>query len=330
MHNQRLGISLLAALALFTAACGSSTSTVTGVPGAQANASQFAGQFLGTNNLNGGQTGAVDLQVDPFGRITGVLRVVAAPVTPAGILLPVGSYLVSGTINPQTGSFSVSGSLPGLSDFTLVGTVPTGTDQGSYVLTIGGETFTGVLQSAGLGMPGPSPSPGQGTNRLVGGGTLSGFIFSPLGGYNGVNPPVNTASLIGGVVRDGSNNNNTATISISQSQIVGTSVTIRALVVGVVTGASPLTVGQTYPLVSTPNGEGSLISLSETTGTTIDRAWAPTPNSAGNVTITSLTDTSIQLDFQFTNLGPNSEAPGTAAGGFDTSGTVVGNFVQLP
>jgi hypothetical protein len=337
MNHSKFGLALLGTLALFTAACGSGGSTVGGVPGGPVAAvNPFAGQFLGTNPLNGGQTGAVDLQVDSLGRVTGVFRVVAPPAPPAGILLPAGSYIVSGNVNFQTGVFSLTGSLPGVGDFTLTGTLPTGTNQGSYLLTIGGESFPGVIQNASLGVPNPNPNPGpgggtqDGVNRLVGGGTLSGFTFTPSGGYNGVNPPVSGSSLIGGAVRDGSNSNNTATISISQSQIVGTSVTIRALVVGVVTGASPLTVGQTYPLATTPTGQGSIISLSETTGTTIDKAWAPTANSAGNVTITSLTDTAIELDFEFTNLGPNSADPGAAVGGFDTAGHVLGNFVQLP
>ncbi|CAN0412310.1 unnamed protein product, partial [Phaeothamnion confervicola] len=164
-------------------------------------------------------------------------------------------------------------------------------------------------------------------SHFVTSGTLSSFVFNPDGNYNGTNPPVDGNSLVAGTVVTGSTNNNQVTLGVSFTQISGNSVHIRTLAIGVVTHGNALVVGQSYPLVVTQGGDGSAVSLSETTGTNIDKAWTIASSTTGSATVTSLTSNSVGLDFTFTNVGPNTAAAtSTATGTFSTSGHITGNF----
>lgn len=325
-----VGAILLALATFFVSACGSSSNDdLNQISGQQGNAGQgnlsYVGRFLGANNLFNGQTSVLDLTTSTSGSATGTLTVSTVPVRGQGVTTP-GTYPVSGSVNLANGFFQVSGTITGVGPFAIEGTLPVGTAQGSYTLSINGQTFAGVIQNSNLGTPTP-PNNNNPTGDLITSGTLSSFIFAPDGSYNGVNPPVSNSDRFGGAVGTGQNDINSATIAVTNSTVSGTTVNLRAFVVSVnLPDGEELTVGETYPLAGT-NGRGAVISLSESTGTTVNRAWAPTASTTGSVTITSLTDTAIEMDFDFSNVGPNSEvANNTATGSFDTSGHLVGNF----
>lgn len=79
-----------------------------------------------------------------------------------------GTYTVSGTVDPTTGAFQLTGSIGGEA-FTMQGVLPTATTgDGSYTLTAGGETYTGTFAAPNTSTPVPTnptptaPTPGNG------------------------------------------------------------------------------------------------------------------------------------------------------------------------
>lgn len=368
---------LIALLIFFVAACGDSrdVNVISGQQGGGQNQRPFVGQFLGANTLGGGQTAILDITVGNDGGATGTVAVAGPNVPAQAVTIAPGVYDVTGTVDPATGAFNMSGNFPGVGPLGISGQLPTGTNQGTYQMTVNGQSFSGVVQSASQGVPNPPSGGGAtsggtggttstgggssgtgtggttstggttgtsstggttggagGTQRLIQGGTLAPFTFSPDGAYNGVNPPVSGSSLITGAVITGSSTDNSINIAVNETAVSAAGASIRALVIGVVAhNGEALVVGKTYPLASSGTASGSLISLSESTGTTVTRAWAPTSGTTGSVTIVRLTATQVELSFTFNGVGPNSEVSGnTAAGGFSTSGTVVGNLAPTP
>lgn len=319
---------ILGLLTLFVTSCGDSNG-IDDISGQQGNPGgpnlTFPGAYLGANNLDPGQTAVLDLDVATNGQATGFLNV-RDTVAAQTIDINPADYPISGSVNLTTGTFNLTGSFPGLGAFTILGTLPVGNNLGTYVLTVNGRTFNGNIQNANLGVPNPPGGGGGGGNqRLILGGEVLDFTFTPDGSYNGVEPPVDATSLIGGAVVTGSATQNLVTISLSE--IEGSAV--RGLVFGIVTqDGEALVVGETYPLVATNTETGSVLSLSESVGTTVTEAWvATTGTSAGSVTLVALDDNGVEVDFNFTNVIPNSAvANNTAAGTFDISGTVVADF----
>jgi hypothetical protein len=326
---------IIGLLTFFVAACGDSNNfdDISGQRGNPGNQNPiFAGAYLGANNFVS-QTAVLELDVANNGTATGTMTVSNLLQAQALEINP-GVYDLTGTVNMSTGGFNLSGSFPGIGNFSIVGVLPVGNNQGSYTLTLNGQTFNGLIQNANLGTPTPPANGGNtGDQRIILGGTLSNFTFTPDGDYNGVNPPVDGGSVIGGAVVTGSDEENVVTISISETTVNGSSVDVRSLVFGIVThNGQELVVGETYPLVMNEDGDGSLLSLQSTTGTTVNAAWTSTPGtSAGTVTLVALDDEGVELDFNFTNIIPNSEvANNLAEGTFDISGTVVAEFANLP
>jgi len=330
--SRTLATSLLITLVtVFTVACGSSSDdfVINGNNGGNGGGNAgFTGQYLGANNLSNGQTGTLDFTVDSNGLGSG--NFVAGAVSPQTIDISAGTYAVSGQVNLTTGAFSLTGSVPNVGPFTIVGTIPTGTNQANYQFTINGQTFQGVLQAASQGQPNPPASGNEG--RLISGGTLANFLFQPDGSYNGVNPPVTGSSLISGAVGEGVNGKKSATVLLSETQIVGQSAIVRSLAITIVAAdGNELVVGQTYPLASSADGDGVVIALSESEGDNVTEGWSLTPSTTGQAIITDLNDNSITIDFTFNSVGPNSEIENNpAVGTFSTSGLITGNFVATP
>jgi hypothetical protein len=326
-------------LTLFIAACGDSNDFQE-VSGQRGNSNQnlaFVGSWLGANNLGAGQSATLSMTVANSGQATGSLTVDQPLVSNQAVTIPTGTYPLSGTVNLATGAFSLSGTLTGLGPISISGQLPIGNSQGAYSITINGQTFSGVIQNADLGTPTPPSNDDDddddddddsGNSHLILGGTLSNFVFTPDGSYNGANPPVDESSLITGAVVTGSAEENAVTIAISETTIGSQGAQVTALAFGVVThDGEPLEVGHTYPLVSTEDGDGSVVSLSDTTGTTITSDWISTEDTTGSVTITALTDDEVELDFTFTGVAPNPEVEGNESEGtFSTSGHVSADF----
>lgn len=327
---------VVSALALLVVGCGGSNSlAVGGTPAVNQGGVQqtFVGQFLGANMLTNNQNSVVNVNTFTSGQAAGTIQVLAPGVSPQGFVITPGIYDASGSFDPINGGFTLSGTFPGIGTFTVTGTLPSAGNPGTYNLSVNGETFAGAIQPANLGTPtppsstpSPSPSPGQGDNRQIAGGTFSVFNFTPNGGYNGVNPPVTTQSLLTGVYTNNTSGSNLVTLVLTE---LGAQT--RTLTLSIITqNGRPVNVGQTYQLVTNPTEDGALATLNESTGTTVTRGWAQVANTTGQMRVISLTDTTIEVEFQFMGLGPNSEIANNGAQGFfDVSGQVVANFITI-
>lgn len=319
--RRAVSAALLTSLALFSAACGGSGGDTSGFNNPQSN--PFQGRFSGSGGLSNGQSGTLNLTVGADGLATGTYVVRNAPVAMlANFSVATGAYSVSGSVDPNTGAFTVSGSVPDFGTFSITGFVPLGSGLGNYVVTINGQTFTGSIGPSGANSGGGSNT---GTTRPILSGSLSSFIFTPGGSFNGVNPPVSNP-LVTGEITTGTNDNNHLVLALAQT---GSPITnIRALGFIVTTHGNPLTTG-TYNILQNASDTGFTVSLSDTTGTTINQAWAQTAGTTGTFTITSLTDTQVEADFNVSNVGINSQQPGSAAGTFSTSGHIQASISSL-
>lgn len=289
----------------------------------------LAGRYLGASNVSANQASTLDVTVAANGSITGNLTVLA-PVVPQTI--NTGTYPVTGAVNLNTGTFSLSGTIPGLGAFSISGTLPTSGNVGTYTITINGQTFNGVIQPASLGQPNPpsNTNNGGGNSQIIQGGTLSNFMFTPDGNYNGDNPPVDAMSIIGGAVGEGADGSESASIILSEVIGINPSIVRTFAITIVVPSGENLQVGTTYNLADT-NGRGTVFALTDSEGVTAVEGWSLTASTTGSATITAMDANSITIDFTFSSVGPNSEiANNPATGTFSTSGTIVGNFATIP
>ena len=325
--SRLLAILFLSVVTVCVSACGNTNFddfTQTGSGGGLS----LAGRYLGANNLNGSQTSNLDVTVANDGSAKGNLTVNAVTAQ----TINAGTYPVTGTVNLTTGTFSFSGTITGLGSFTITGTLPVSGNVATYQLTINNQTFSGSIQPASLGTPNP-PSGGSGTSnsKLISGGTLSNFTFTPGGSYNGANPPVSTSSLISGAVGTGVNGEDSATFALTETSLVNNVARVRSFVVSIVVPAGEdLVVGTTYNLAD-QNKRGAVIALSESEGVNVVNGYSLTSGTTGQVTLVALDSNSITIDFTFNNVGPNSEISGNPSQGtFSTSGRIVGNFAKVP
>ncbi len=293
------------------------------------NNSNLAGRYFGANNLNAGQVGNLDITVTPNGTANGTYTVRNSIPNQT---ITTGTYGVSGNVNLTTGVFSFAGNITGFGPFSMTGTLPTAGKVATYTFTINGQTFTGAIQPAAQGMPNPPQNNGGGGDgKMIQGGTIQSFVFTPAGGYNGKNPPVTTAANIAGALGTGAQGQDSLSLVLSEFTLDGATATTQLFTVSVVVpDGEDLTVGTAYPLVGN-NGRGAFVTLNTVVGTATTTGWAIGAETQGTLTITSLTDTNVTVEFNFTNLVPNPEIENnTALGSFNTSGRITGNFVNLP
>lgn len=312
---------------VFTSACGNNSNLDEYVNNSINNGNTLAGQYLGANNLNSGQVGTLDVTVAQDGSASGTYKVTNPTV---GQTITTGTYPVTGSVNLTTGTFTLSGTIPGLGAFSISGVLPISGNVANYTITINNQTFTGAIQPASQGTPTPPSNNGGATSKLISSGTLSNFLFTPDNSYNGANPPVSNSSLFGGAVATGSDNSQSATLLLSETSLNGQTATIRSFTVSVVVpSGETLQAGTTYPLVS--NGRGAFLTLNKSVGVTAVEGWTIGANTTGSATIVSLDANSITVNFSFNNLVPNTGiANNTATGSFNTSGTITGNFANIP
>jgi hypothetical protein len=320
----------LAIFVLFIVSCGGSSSS-DNTTQAPVNDSQF--RYLGNNSFNNAQSGALDFSVFGNGSASGTFTVtndIAAQTNVAP-----GTYTVIGSGSLVNSIFSLSGTFPGLGLFVIQGRLPAGSAQADYAITVNNQTFQGVLQNASLGFPNPgNNNNGNNEGRLISGGTVNSLLFLPDGGYNGDNPPVDTNSTISGAFGPGANGEQTLTIALSEV-FVGNTTQTNILTVSIVDpNGNDLVMNQAYNVIVNSGSAGSVATLNETVGTntTPDRSWVSlAETTTGTATITALTDTQVTLEFNFDSMVPNSEVAGnSAAGSFDLSGSITGNFSTTP
>ena len=324
--RQYRGILLLAFSLLFFVSCGDSSEDVV-INNTQNQ--QF--RYLGANSFNNGQNGTLDFTVFGNGTASGTMQV-ANDVSPQTTGTP-GSYPVNGTASLATNSFTISGTIPGLGDFIIIGTLPQGNAQTTYVITFrNNAAFQGILQSAALGVP-SVPGNGGGDSQLISGGTVNNleFQFSPE--YNGDEPPVDAQSVISGAFGEGQDGQQSLTITLSETVAVGPPTQINLLTVSIVDpSGADLVVNQAYPVSVNDTDAGSLATLSEVVGVDTEKGWVTLgQTTTGTATITALSDTQVTVEFNFDNLVVNSEVTNNmATGSFDLIGSVTGNFAATP
>lgn len=140
-------------------------------------------------------------------------------------------------------------------------------------------------------------------------GQISALVFTPDGLYNGSNPPVSTGSAMGGSLNVDSEDNNNLDLTLTEGD--------RTLRLGVVSGADPLTTGLLYDL-----GLGAFLNLQDLSAGSL--TWGATAVSNGSITIVALDDTSIEVNFNFTAVQPE-----TGLGTFDISGHLTADLTPL-
>ncbi len=137
----------------------------------------FAGHYRSTVTLDGGRTGTMDLTVQPDGTATGELVIsdggtAAAGSGSAGAV--VANVSLSGSVNLDTGEFSIAGSYVDAQGQTVpinvAGTLPFQIGgAGTVTFQIGPNGFTGSINSAVASTPTPTPTgtPIAGTTHFI-------------------------------------------------------------------------------------------------------------------------------------------------------------------
>jgi hypothetical protein len=323
--KQYRGVLLLAFSLLFFVSCGDSSEELV-----VTNTQNQQFRYLGANSFDNGQNGTLDFTVFGNGSASGTMQV-AADVNPQTVGTP-GTYPVNGTASLASNTFTLSGTIPGLGDFIIVGTLPQGNAQTNYVITFrNNAAFQGVLQSAALGVP---AIPGNGgDSQLISGGTVNNLEFQFSNDYNGDNPPVDTQSVISGAFGEGQDGQQSLTITLSETVAVGPPTQINLLTVTMVDpSGADLVVNQAYPVAVNDTDASSVATLSEVVGADTEKSWVTLgQTTTGTATITALSDTQVTVEFNFDNLQVNSEvADNMATGTFDLIGSITGNFAVTP
>lgn len=326
------------------AGCGGSDGGQTVVSPEQ-NSSVYVGHFLGTSTVSDGQTALLDLTTSSAGTASANL-LVAIPV-PVPLQAQDDAMAATGTVNLSNGSFSLSGSAAGVGPFSVTGSLPAGNGLGSFQLLLDGQTYPGTIQRADLGTPSPPGGGGGGgggtiSAEVINEGQLSSLVFTPGAGYNGASPPLTSSASVSGSITRTSAGVNGISFSLSQTTPSGgAQERTETLGVGMaVASGETLVVGRSYPVAT--SAPGAYVNLTETTGPiggpdpiplqaaapiSLDRSWSQTAASTGSLTVTSLTASSIEVDFAFVNVGPTPDLPrNSALGSFSVSGHVRGTF----
>lgn len=151
-------------------------------------------------------------------------------------------------------------------------------------------------------------------------GQVTALTFTPNQDYNGTNPPVTLLSSVSGSVVVDSETNNQVSMALSQDACT--------LSFGVLSGSDPLQTGQLYAPFSNDVGPGSFLNLEDLTSGR--KSWIQNAATTGGLTIVSLTDSAIEVDFNFVGLQSNfRQGTGNATGGFNVSGHVLGDLTEL-
>lgn len=181
----------VAGISVLSAGCGGgNTDAVQAVAAGGTTNSVFAGRSqTGTVAIGEGQTGTLNLTVGRDGRTaTGTLTVAANQTGRQAFSFAVGTYNISGTVDPVTGAFTMSGNVPGAGAFTLGGTLPTTATTGAFRLTAGGQTYTGSLPGISVA-PTPTPTPTSTATPTPGGAVTipSGYVIAASASAAGQN-----------------------------------------------------------------------------------------------------------------------------------------------
>lgn len=167
------------------------TPTATATPTTPQPAAQVSNLTLGN-----GQRAILTTTVDGNNKITGSVQILAPAVVPAvakigtkafSFSIPLSTYgIVSGTFTPPR-SYNITGNFGALGSFSMSGLLPTTTQEGTYTLSVNGQTESGIIAKVGQTFPTPTPNPTTQPTTPPG-GTVN-ITFTPSSDSNFVNVP---------------------------------------------------------------------------------------------------------------------------------------------
>jgi hypothetical protein len=280
--------------------------------------------------LSNRQNGTMNLRVQGS-QVTGTLTVRAASAQSAlntrvfTFVIPAGTYNITGTFTlPRT--FRVSGVFPApIGNFVINGLIPTPTQNGSYIVSAGGQTANGTIPAlntnptptaspTGTATATPTatvtPGPGSGTTNL---------IFTPGSGYNGLTAPFNRVDAVLSASLFNNSGAQASTLT-GALQMGGTQSTVgqpaRTLNLSAFTSGSLIAVGTTF---STGVQGNFQVRYGESRqGTTpFSGTWS---SSSGTVRVEALTDNRITLRFTNFRFDPFPFGSGQGRGTFTMNG----------
>lgn len=311
---------VLSILTIFTVACGGSGDAPVVQPATAQNVLQtFSGAYLGSNDLGDNQFANLNFAVDNSSQAVvtlGITQLLAQTVQP-------GLYTLSGDVDPGSGNYVITTDDPVLGVITVSGTLPRGNTQANYQLAIRGQLFTGVIQPAALGLP--AIVNGGGNAQLLAGGANGVTTFTPDAAFNG--DLVQSSSNLTGVSGAGLNGLDTITVVSTIVETPGAQPRVRNLSISAIAvQAATLQVGQTL-VFNNALATGAKLTLVEFDGIVPVQAWAAGAGSTGQVTVVKRDATGVQLDYQFTNVGPDPSIPNNGAlGTFNITGSAAVPF----
>jgi len=155
---------------------------------------------------------------------------------------------------------------------------------------------------------------------VVSNGQVSSLVFTPDSAYNGTNPPVTLLSSLSGSLVVDSETEDQLTLALTEGA--------RTLSFGVLNGADPLVEGQLYTPFSNDVGPGAFLNLEDLTSGR--KSWTQTAATIGGLTIVALSDTALEVDFNFVGIQSNfRQGSGTATGFFDVNGHLTAELTPL-
>ncbi len=146
-------------------------------------------------------------------------------------------------------------------------------------------------------------------NFLISNARFRSLVFTPGGTYNGTNPPITTASTLSGSLGIESETSNYLDLTLTEGA--------RSLHFGITSSADPLVTGQLYDF-----SQRAFVTLTDSTGGTL--TWRQTALSSGGLTIVNLSETSVEVDFNFMQVQPF-----LGQGTFDISGHLTADLTPL-
>lgn len=316
----------------FLAGCGgddNNDNDLLGTGIAQPGVSRYAGTYASTVALPNGATGTANIVVAPGGTCTGTLTVSGGATRQVtSFSLGAGTYALSGTVDPTTGAFTMTGNIGG-EPFSYSGTFPApgnGNVGGSYTLTAGGQTYTGSFAGSGIA-PTPAPSPVVSPTPAVSpspiaspSGTPLNITFSAIDGVQNVDTSDFTTAkntLLQAYPYGAGTVFQTLTI-IANSSVAGSTDANRSRRFAVQFFVLKPTVGAVYTTVGTLNAGVQFYQFEDNSG--LSPSGRLYNGSGGTVTVVARTASSITV--RVSNM---TMTPGNYIAGLPTTGAFVAN-----
>lgn len=121
------------------------TNATDGTNGTNPATNPFAGTYRTTVGLDAGKSGTTELIVAADGTATASLTVAAGAVPATRFSIPIGTYGLAGTVDADTGAFTLGGTIPEVGEILYTGALPSSGADGAFTLTAGDDSWTGTI-----------------------------------------------------------------------------------------------------------------------------------------------------------------------------------------